>query len=271
MHRAVNRFLAAGAGTTPAAMARALTEHSARTRCALPVAARTARGLVDRRVRGGGGRLAGGDVDRRGDSAALGAADRTRYRGIALLRTLRGRGGAGTAGRHPRGQDRRPRLPPRWPSWCPTSRVSPRFQRPPERACDPDDSTPGGLVMRAVTWQGRRNVSVDTVPDPQIKEPTDAVIRSPAPTSAAPTSTSTRSSARSCRRVTSWATRPWVSSRRSAPRPVTFGSGTGWSSCSTSRADSASCATAVCKASVRQRRTVIRAPVPRCSGTPSLR
>ncbi|BCI55864.1 glutathione-dependent formaldehyde dehydrogenase [Mycolicibacterium litorale] len=31
--------------------------------------------------------------------------------------------------------------------------------------------------MRAVTWQGRRNVSVDTVPDPVIKEPTDAIIR----------------------------------------------------------------------------------------------
>ncbi|WP_328349842.1 alcohol dehydrogenase catalytic domain-containing protein [Mycobacterium sp. NBC_00419] len=31
--------------------------------------------------------------------------------------------------------------------------------------------------MRAVTWHGRRNVSVDTVPDPQIKEPTDAIIR----------------------------------------------------------------------------------------------
>jgi threonine dehydrogenase-like Zn-dependent dehydrogenase len=31
--------------------------------------------------------------------------------------------------------------------------------------------------MRAVTWQGRRNVAVDTVPDPQIKEPTDAIIR----------------------------------------------------------------------------------------------
>jgi threonine dehydrogenase-like Zn-dependent dehydrogenase len=31
--------------------------------------------------------------------------------------------------------------------------------------------------MRAVTWQGRRNVSVDTVPDPAIKEPTDAIIR----------------------------------------------------------------------------------------------
>jgi threonine dehydrogenase-like Zn-dependent dehydrogenase len=31
--------------------------------------------------------------------------------------------------------------------------------------------------MRAVTWQGKRNVSVDTVPDPTIKEPTDAVVR----------------------------------------------------------------------------------------------
>jgi threonine dehydrogenase-like Zn-dependent dehydrogenase len=31
--------------------------------------------------------------------------------------------------------------------------------------------------MRAVTWQGRRKISVDTVPDPAIKEPTDAIIR----------------------------------------------------------------------------------------------
>src|SRR3954464_11639341 len=31
--------------------------------------------------------------------------------------------------------------------------------------------------MRAVTWQGRRKVSVDTVPDPAIQEPTDAIIR----------------------------------------------------------------------------------------------
>jgi threonine dehydrogenase-like Zn-dependent dehydrogenase len=31
--------------------------------------------------------------------------------------------------------------------------------------------------MRAVTWQGRRNVSVDEVPDPVIKEPTDAIVR----------------------------------------------------------------------------------------------
>ena len=31
--------------------------------------------------------------------------------------------------------------------------------------------------MRAVTWQGKRNVRVDTVPDPTIQEPTDAIIR----------------------------------------------------------------------------------------------
>lgn len=31
--------------------------------------------------------------------------------------------------------------------------------------------------MKAVTWQGRRKVSVDTVPDPKIEKPTDAVVR----------------------------------------------------------------------------------------------
>lgn len=31
--------------------------------------------------------------------------------------------------------------------------------------------------MRAVTWQGRRNMSVEEVPDPKIQEPTDAIIR----------------------------------------------------------------------------------------------
>ncbi len=31
--------------------------------------------------------------------------------------------------------------------------------------------------MRAVTWQGRREVTVENVPDPIIKEPTDAIIK----------------------------------------------------------------------------------------------
>ncbi|HEY3541934.1 MAG TPA: zinc-dependent alcohol dehydrogenase [Gaiellaceae bacterium] len=31
--------------------------------------------------------------------------------------------------------------------------------------------------MRAVTWHGRRDVQVDTVPDPTIQEPTDAIVR----------------------------------------------------------------------------------------------
>src|SRR5215207_2847236 len=31
--------------------------------------------------------------------------------------------------------------------------------------------------MRAVAWHGKRDVRVDTVPDPVIQEPTDAIIR----------------------------------------------------------------------------------------------
>src|SRR5918992_2443070 len=31
--------------------------------------------------------------------------------------------------------------------------------------------------MRAVTWHGRRDVRVDEVPDPSIREPTDAIIK----------------------------------------------------------------------------------------------
>ena len=31
--------------------------------------------------------------------------------------------------------------------------------------------------MRALAWQGRRDVRVETVPDPEIREPTDAIVR----------------------------------------------------------------------------------------------
>ena len=31
--------------------------------------------------------------------------------------------------------------------------------------------------MRAVTWHGRHDVRVDTVPDPTIKEPTDVIVQ----------------------------------------------------------------------------------------------
>ena len=33
------------------------------------------------------------------------------------------------------------------------------------------------MTMRAVTWQGKRNVSVDEVPDPTIQKPSDAIIK----------------------------------------------------------------------------------------------
>ncbi|MDF2919888.1 MAG: threonine dehydrogenase, partial [Microbacterium sp.] len=31
--------------------------------------------------------------------------------------------------------------------------------------------------MKALTWQGTRNVSVEEVPDPEILEPTDAIVK----------------------------------------------------------------------------------------------
>src|SRR3954470_8577455 len=31
--------------------------------------------------------------------------------------------------------------------------------------------------MKAVTWQGKRDVRVETVPDPEIQEPTDVIVR----------------------------------------------------------------------------------------------
>lgn len=31
--------------------------------------------------------------------------------------------------------------------------------------------------MKAVTWQGKRNVAVKEVPDPKLQEPTDAIVR----------------------------------------------------------------------------------------------
>src|SRR3981081_2335612 len=31
--------------------------------------------------------------------------------------------------------------------------------------------------MKAVTWHGKRDIRVDTVPDPKIEDPTDAIVR----------------------------------------------------------------------------------------------
>ncbi len=72
--------------------------------------------------------------------------------------------------------------------------------------------------MKAVTWQGKRDVRVEEVPDPRIQEPTDAVIRV--------TSTGLCGSDLHLYEVlTPFMTpgdilghEPWASSRRSAPR-----------------------------------------------------
>jgi threonine dehydrogenase-like Zn-dependent dehydrogenase len=47
--------------------------------------------------------------------------------------------------------------------------------------------------MKAVTWHGKRDVWVDTVPDPKVEEPTDAIIEVTS-TTVDPTSISMRCS-----------------------------------------------------------------------------
>jgi threonine dehydrogenase-like Zn-dependent dehydrogenase len=49
-----------------------------------------------------------------------------------------------------------------------------RFLFGPGRYATRNDKEP---TMRAVTWQGRRDVRVETVPDPAIEQPTDAIVR----------------------------------------------------------------------------------------------
>src|SRR5215210_6456753 len=41
----------------------------------------------------------------------------------------------------------------------------------------PSDADPRSTPMRAVTWHGRADVRVETVPDPTIQEPTDVVVQ----------------------------------------------------------------------------------------------
>ena len=72
--------------------------------------------------------------------------------------------------------------------------------------------------MKAVTWHGRRDVRVEAVPDPQLEQPTDAIIKV--------TSTGLCGSDLHLYEVlgafidegTSSATSRWASSRRSARR-----------------------------------------------------
>ena len=124
--------------------------------------------------------------------------------------------------------------------------------------------------MRAVTWQGRRKVSVDTVPDPAIKEPTDAIIRV--------TSTNICGSDLHLYEVLGAFMSPGdilgheamgvveevgrevrrPDGRRPSRDPVQH-----------LAAGTASCAATGCRASARPPRTAIRARAPRCSATRS--
>jgi len=48
-------------------------------------------------------------------------------------------------------------------------------QQRPNFSADEDDAEEG--TMKALTWHGTRDVRIENVPDPTIKEPTDAIIK----------------------------------------------------------------------------------------------
>jgi D-arabinose 1-dehydrogenase-like Zn-dependent alcohol dehydrogenase len=109
--------------------------------------------------------------------------------------------------------------------------------------------------VRALTWQGKRDVRVETVPDPGIEQPTDAIVRI--------TSTA----------ICGWdlhlyeilspfltpgdmlGHEPMGSWRRSAPTCGRSGRGVAWWCRSPSPAAAAGCARGVCSRSARQLRS----------------
>ena len=124
--------------------------------------------------------------------------------------------------------------------------------------------------MKAVTWHGKRDVRVETVPDPAIQEPTDAIIKV--------TSTNICGSDLHLYETLGPFMTPGdilghepmgiveeVGSEVDEPRP----SATGSSSRSRSPAATAACATSSSTPSARRPRCATRAWVPRCSATPS--
>ena len=66
--------------------------------------------------------------------------------------------------------------------------------------------------MRALCWHGKSDVRVDTVPDPKIQHPRDAIIKITSARSAAPTSICSTASSPRWRRATSWAMKTWARS-----------------------------------------------------------
>ena len=71
------------------------------------------------------------------------------------------------------GVARRPRPRARRPSVLPDSRRRRAMHRQMAEPARADR----GITMRALTWHGKRDVRVDTVPDPTIQDPTDVIVR----------------------------------------------------------------------------------------------
>ena len=123
--------------------------------------------------------------------------------------------------------------------------------------------------MRAVVWKGRRDVGVETVPDPTICEPTDAIIR-------VTSSGLCRSDLHLYEVMAPFMTagdilghEPMGIVEAVAPGSRTWPSVIEWSSRSTSRAGPARCASTASSRSARRRRCANTAAGRRCSATPS--
>ena len=70
--------------------------------------------------------------------------------------------------------------------------------------------------MKAVCYYGKEDIRVETVPDPKILNPRDAIVKVTATAICGSTCTSTTATSRPCRRATSSATSSWAKSSRSA-------------------------------------------------------
>ena len=124
--------------------------------------------------------------------------------------------------------------------------------------------------MKAVVWHGKRDVSVDQVPDPTIEEPTDAIVRITSRASAAPTCISTRCSAPFMEEGDILGHEPMGIVEEVGPEVERLSArATASSSRSTSPAATAGCASRGCRRSARRPRSATRARARRCSATRS--
>nr|WP_225992749.1 alcohol dehydrogenase catalytic domain-containing protein [Actinomadura rudentiformis] len=82
--------------------------------------------------------------------------------------------------------------------------------------------------MKAVVWHGVGKISLDEIPNPQIREPGDAIVRITTSAICGTDLHFVRGTCRACGRVPCWVTKRSARSRRSGHRYGTSSPVTGW-------------------------------------------